>query len=285
MKIETHIINAFSYEGKGGNPAAIILDADGLERDQKQAIAAKIGLSETAFVSASQVADFKLDFFTPTKQIAHCGHATIAAFYYLKQWGRATKETSVKETIDGNREIRFIGEEVYMEQRAPKFSNMTVDDQNTMLLSLGLPADHRHTPVLVDTGNVFAILEVENEAVLAALTPDLDSIAGLSRKYGLIGFYVFCKSNLPGIAANARMFAPAYGIAEESATGMAAGPLACYLFEYGDAQSKIYISQGEFMNPPSPSLITVLLNIDGGKITGLFAGGSAVLTDRFEVEV
>jgi PhzF family phenazine biosynthesis protein len=285
MKIETHIINAFSYEGKGGNPAAVVLDSDRLDSRQKQAIAAKIGLSETVFVGTSQKADFKLDFFTPTMQIAHCGHATIAAFYYLRQLGRATAETSVKETIDGNREIRFIGEKVYMEQRAPKFSNMNATDQITMLRSLGLPIDYPNTPVLVDTGNVFAIQEVETEQVLAGLVPDMDSIAKLSRKYGLIGFYVFCRSSLPGIAANARMFAPAYGINEEAATGMAAGPLACYLFAYGHTQSEIRISQGIYMSPPSPSLITVLLNIDDSRITGLYVGGSAVLTNTSEVEI
>ena len=51
-----------------------------LSNEQKILIAQKVGLSETAFFSKSTVTDFKLDFFTPTRQIAHCGHATIAAF-------------------------------------------------------------------------------------------------------------------------------------------------------------------------------------------------------------
>jgi len=86
---------------------------------QKLKIAAKVGLSETAFVSSSKSADFKLDFFTPKRQIAHCGHATIATFSYLQQLGRIGKETTSKETIDGNRNIFIDGDMAFMEQLAP----------------------------------------------------------------------------------------------------------------------------------------------------------------------
>ena len=78
-----NVVNAFIDNGVGGNPAGVVLDADGLDRDTKQQIAAQAGLSETAFVSASDTAVFKLEFFTPTRQIAHCGHATVATFSYL----------------------------------------------------------------------------------------------------------------------------------------------------------------------------------------------------------
>src|SRR5687767_10829717 len=86
-KIEVQILNAFVDNNTGGNPAGVVLNADNLTNDQKLKIAANIGLSETAFVSKSDIASFKLDFFTPTRQIAHCGHATIATFSYLSQSG------------------------------------------------------------------------------------------------------------------------------------------------------------------------------------------------------
>jgi len=72
MQIEAHIIRAFAHNNKGGNPAGVALDADGLSKEDKQALAAKIGMSETAFVSRSSVADFKLEFFTASRQIPHC---------------------------------------------------------------------------------------------------------------------------------------------------------------------------------------------------------------------
>jgi PhzF family phenazine biosynthesis protein len=102
-KIDVQILNAFVDNNRGGNPAGVVLNADDLTNEQKLKIASKIGLSETAFVSRSASADFKLDFFTPTRQIAHCGHATIATFSYLSQTGLIKSTASSKETIDGRR--------------------------------------------------------------------------------------------------------------------------------------------------------------------------------------
>ena len=60
-KIQMQILNAFGDNEKGGNPAGVVLNADDLSNDQKLKIAAKVGLSETAFVSTLTLADFKLE--------------------------------------------------------------------------------------------------------------------------------------------------------------------------------------------------------------------------------
>lgn len=124
MKIDVQLINAFVEGDSGGNPAGVVLDADALSDAQKQQIAQRVGYSETAFVSASASADFKLDFFTPTRRIAHCGHATIATFSYLTQLGRVTGTQTSKETIDGNRAIELRGELAFMEQTAPVYESL-----------------------------------------------------------------------------------------------------------------------------------------------------------------
>ena len=78
-------------------------------------IAAKIGLSETAFVSKSKTEGFKLDFFTPNMRIAHCGHATVATFSYLAELGRVQEGETSKETVDGPRKIIIKEGAAYME--------------------------------------------------------------------------------------------------------------------------------------------------------------------------
>ncbi|MGR6873835.1 PhzF family phenazine biosynthesis isomerase [Pseudomonas sp. HK3] len=83
--ITAQIVSGFVANGAGGNPAGVVLDADKLNESEMLRIAANIGLSETAFVSSSETEGFKLDFFTPNRRIAHCGHATIAAFSYLTE--------------------------------------------------------------------------------------------------------------------------------------------------------------------------------------------------------
>jgi PhzF family phenazine biosynthesis protein len=289
MKIESHTVNAFVDGKAGGNPAGVILDADDLSRDQKLEIASKFGLSETAFVSSSEVADFKLEFFTPTKQIAHCGHATIATFVYLRELGRVTKSRTSKETIDGKRDIFFEGGMAFMEQMSPKYSKVK-NEEKEILSSLTLSSSdliNGFFPVIVNTGNAFLIVPLKNENAVALAKPDFEAITKLSEKYDLIGYYVFSgDAKVQGRDAGTRMFAPRYGIVEESATGMAAGPLACYLYDKMSFDKDVFlIEQGHFMKPPSPSVITVKLNLEDERITGLIAGGKAKVMKSMNISI
>lgn len=82
------------------------------------------------------------------------------------------------------------------------------------------------------------------------------------------------------------MFAPAYGIPEESATGMAAGPLACYLWDKNVIRKQqILIEQGSLMSIPSPSLITVDLLVRDGEIDSLRVGGKAHFREEVIIEI
>jgi len=288
MAHTVNIVNAFVDEGRGGNPAGVVLDADALTPADKLRIAGLVGLSETAFVSRSQVAGIKLEFFTPSRQIAHCGHATIATFAFLAQHGRVSGPETSKETIDGIRRIVLRGEAAYMEQLAPTYLDEADFPPgvsgNRILASLGLsPARAASRPCVVGTGNRFVLVQVHSEAQLAALAPSMGEIAAISEAFGAIGFYVFALTD-GEFAASARMFGPAYGIAEEAATGMAAGPLACWLYDRaGLRRQDFLIRQGAYMDPPSPSRIAVELKLGDGRIAGLFAGGTAKVASTVTV--
>lgn len=129
MQVQVRIVNAFVDGEQGGNPAGVVLQADALDRLQKQAIAAQVGLSETAFVSRSRCAAFKLEFFTPTRQIPHCGHATVATFSLLRQLGQLGEGWTSKETLDGDRAILLQGDMAFMEQREPRYLDLGDDPQ------------------------------------------------------------------------------------------------------------------------------------------------------------
>ena len=279
--VPVQIVNAFAVDGTGGNPAGVVLDADALDESAMQSIAAQTGLSETVFVSRSATEGARLDFFTPTRRIAHCGHATVAAFSLLCAEGRIGDGATSKQTVDGPRRILVREGAVFMEQRAPRYQ-AEVDwpevTQAEVLAALGLSADRldsRAPPQVVDTGNRFVLVAVAEESGLARIAPDQQAIARISEALDLIGFYVFAVTSGSGLAhATARMFAPRYGIPEESATGMAAGPLACLLHDViGDRRTHFVIEQGRFMTEPSISRILVDLEVKEGRITGLMAGG------------
>ncbi|MBO6808825.1 PhzF family phenazine biosynthesis protein [Thalassospira sp.] len=291
--VAVQIVNAFVKNGQGGNPAGVVLDADQYSDAQKLLIAQKVGLSETAFVSKSETCGIKLDFFTPTKRIAHCGHATIATFSYLAALERFGDGETSKETVDGPRKIILDHGMAYMEQLAPTYSPASkwVDQGVTLcdvLKSLAITSDDlddRARPVLVNTGNNFIVIAVKDQATLANITPDQDAINTISEKLDLIGYYIFTtETNDAGIDATTRMFAPRYGITEEAATGMAAGPLACVLHDLLDIKKDSFlIAQGEFMAEPSPSQIKVTLELKDDRITGLLAGGQGKVMKNLEI--
>lgn len=286
--VTVEIVNGFVTGDVGGNPAGVVLDADALSEADMLRIAGQVGLSETAFVSRSAVAGFKFDFFTPNRRIAHCGHATIAAFSYLAQLGRVADGETSKETVDGPRRIVVKDGAAYMEQLAPTYRTAEQWDGVTeadVLASLGLTVDDldpQGRPVLANTGNSFVLVGVRDAAVLRDLQPDRAAITAVSEALDLIGYYVFTRDPAATAGdATTRMFAPRYAIDEEAGTGMAAGPLACLLHDrYGVDRDRLVIEQGHFMQPPSPSTITVELARANGRITGLMAGGRGKVMRR-----
>ncbi|QJQ98840.1 PhzF family phenazine biosynthesis protein [Halomonas sp. PGE1] len=292
MQIDVQIVNAFIDGNAGGNPAGVVVDANALTAAQKLKVARQIGLSETAFVSASVRATIRLEFFTPTRQIAHCGHATIATFSLLRQLGIIGVGRHAKETVDGNRDILVEDGMAFMEQRAPAYApiEMASDLGGRIMASLGLANAESlgvGAPCVVNTGNAFLLVPLPDERAVAELSPRLPLVESISDELDLIGYYVFStETQVKGRHAGARMFAPRFGIAEEAATGMAAGPLACYLHDHlGVAEREMLIEQGRLMQPPSPSVIRVELELADGKISRLMAGGAARVMSTLRVEV
>ena len=288
MIVEVKIIHGFSIGETGGNPAGVVFNADDYSNEMKQAMARKAAFSETAFVSSSKIADYKLDFFTPTKQIAHCGHATIATFSYLKKNGKIASDVSSKETIDGIRKIIFRDGLAFMEQTAPVM-NVPVESMQEIISSLRIGVNDLKQgmePTIVNTGNSFLMVPIKNEAILGAIDYNRQIVHKVSEKYGLIGYYVYASTADGGFDATTRMFGPFYGIDEESATGMAAGPLAAYLYEVEKTKKQQFlIEQGRFMKIPSPSLIRVNLETKSDKIIGLFAGGDSYVSGKKIIEL
>ena len=285
MKITVPIVNAFVDGNKGGNSAGVLLNAQSYSHEEKLKIAAAVGLSETAFVSPSIEADFKLDFYTPTMQIAHCGHATIATFSYLNQQGLIAKSHTSKETVDGRREIIMDGEIAYMEQISPKYTTLNKKELSAVSESLGMVAIVE--PCIVNTGNSFLLAGFSSKDEVKSLNPDLELISQFSEEHDLIGYYIFSRDTFKeGRDASTRMFAPRYGIAEESATGMAAGPLGCFLYDKLEIKKERFIiEQGYLMKQPSPSVITVNLKTNDGVISSLMAGGKAMVSGHHEIEI
>lgn len=127
--VDAYVASAFSKGNKGGNRAGVVLGRVDLESSQKMEIAKRLGYSETAFVSDSDKADFKLQYFTPTEEVPLCGHATIAIFSTFKLLNMLDKADCTIETGAGifNIHIKEDGL-VLMEQNCPTYLKVLNSD-------------------------------------------------------------------------------------------------------------------------------------------------------------
>jgi PhzF family phenazine biosynthesis protein len=126
-----------------------------------------------------------------------------------------------------------------------------------------------------------------SQAALKDIQPKFEEIHRISEVLDCVGFYPFTlETVLPERVASTRMFAPRYGIPEESATGTAAGPLAGYLIEEMHIPNLSFdIEQGLAMPEPSPSLLHIEVDRDDSQIRKIMVGGRAVVSKELDVEV
>lgn len=280
MDIQVYILDAFSYQEKGGNPAGVVLNADHLSTAQMQQIAYQLGFSETAFILTSTVADYHIRYFTPNHEVDLCGHATIASFYLMvnQQYIRPGKYQI--ETLAGRLGVHIQEDHyVFLTQPLPQF-DIEVDRQEIVdslgisvaELSIDLPVQ------IVSTGLRDMMIPIRSLSTLQRIEPDLEQIKVVSQKYDVVGYHLFTLDTNSDAIAQCRNFAPLYDIPEESATGTSTGALMCYLHQHhsipATATAPFIFEQGYTMNLPSRLLATLQLN-NQGSIESVQVGGLA----------
>ncbi|HEY1835893.1 MAG TPA: PhzF family phenazine biosynthesis isomerase [Candidatus Saccharimonadales bacterium] len=175
-------VHAFTANGENGNPAGVVLDADGLTDFRMQDIAADAGFSETAFVSKSEVADRKLRFFTPSTEVDLCGHATIAAWSLMHEQGQISPGLYTQETRAGLLGITIADNGlVFMQQAEAEFYETISASTLAPLLGIGKADFHPTLPAqIVSTGLRDILVPLVDKSVLSRLRPNLEAIAVFS---------------------------------------------------------------------------------------------------------
>jgi trans-2,3-dihydro-3-hydroxyanthranilate isomerase len=270
------IVDVFTDRPLTGNQLAVFEDAAGIPESLLQPLAQEIGYSETVFAyPGTDDADARVRIFTPTSEIPFAGHPVLGTAVVLAtQLGadRVVLETGrglVPVRVDRTSAAATRGT---MEQPIPSVT--LYDNAEEFLRALGV--ERSVLPVTIyDNGlqHVYVMLERPDE--VAALKPDFSALSELARSSGmsLMGFNVFSGS---GLAWKTRMFAPADDIAEDPATGSAAGPLALHLARHGRIpwDTEIRISQGVEIGRPSELFARVSGNAD--RVTRIEVSGYAV---------
>ena len=269
--VEVYVISAFSRDGRGGNKAGVVLDSRDLMPAKMMAIAKDLGYSETAFLTESDVADFKVRYFTPTEEVPLCGHATIATFSILNSLGRLSKDAYTIETKAGSLNIRIEKDGmIFMEQNRPTYFETLKPDifarcLEDRFIDTALPIQ------IVSTGLKDIMLPVDTKEHLERLNPNFKNMVNLCCDQDVVGIHAFALTGGAETTAICRNFAPRYGINEESATGTSSCALACYLFQHYKQQSQYVFEQG--FNLGSVSRLVVNITHQGSSIDTVHVGG------------
>lgn len=263
-----YIVDAFTEEIFGGNPAGVVLlgESDFPEEELMQKTAAELRYSETAFVHRISERHFHARYFTPTSEVDLCGHATIALFHALAQEGEAKGDCRL-QTLAGELGITLDDGTIFMEMGEPKvYGKVTEQSALEELYSVMGIKEHKPKdsekllPELVSVGLPDIILPVPDEKALEKITPDFPALSKLSEKYEVVGVHSFSINSEDG-KIHVRNFAPLFGIDEEAATGTANGALTYYLYRNGliNIGDRTVFVQGEAMDRRSEvlSLLTI----------------------------
>jgi len=260
-----------------GNQLAVFTDARELDGATMQALAREINYSESTFVlPAEDGGHAKIRIFTPVHEMRFAGHPTLGTAFVLA--GPLQLVEIRLETLAGIVPVRLERDEnriVFGRMEQPLPTVRPYDAEAEVLSAVGVKRSE--LPVeLYDNGvpHVYVCLGSEDE--VARLRPDLNRISGLS---DVAGVNCFAGS---GSRWKTRMFAPSSGVAEDPATGSAAGPLALHLARHGRINfgDEIEISQGAEVGRPSKLYARAEGTTE--QVERVEVGGSAVTVARGE---
>ncbi len=274
-----NVVDVFTDTPLTGNQLAVFTDARGIPEDMLQPLAREMNYSETVFVYPSETADARVRIFTPGVELPFAGHPTLGSAFVLA--GPLQVDEIRLETGSGIVPVRLEREGARivfgrMEQPIP-----TVEPfEDTARLFAALGVSGSELPVeLYDNGmrNLYVTLGAEEE--VAELKPNLSVLADLGE---VLGINTIAGS---GSSWKTRMFVPGGGIAEDPATGSAAGPLALHLARHGRIGfgDEIEITQGVEINRPSKLYARV--DGDAERVERVEVGGAAVVVARGEFQL
>jgi trans-2,3-dihydro-3-hydroxyanthranilate isomerase len=270
------VVDVFTDRALQGNQLAVFTDARDVDDATMQALALELGFSETTFVlPPEQGGTVRVRIFTPRTELAFAGHPCLGTAWVLAaplQRGVVELETKAG-LVPVELERDESGSVVFgrMDQPLPRVE--PYPDEEALLGALGV--EGARMPVeRYDNGVRHTFVALGSEKEVAALRPDLAVLAELE-------VMVSCFAG-SGARWKTRMFAPYAGVAEDPATGSAAGPLAVHVCRHDGVPwgEWIEISQGAEIG--RPSTLFALADSRNGEVVRVAVGGRAVVVARGE---
>lgn len=255
------LVDVFGEAPLTGNPLAVVdlTDTTGPVDDAwLAAVAREFHQAETTFVLPGPVGvDRVLRSFTRGGvEVYGAGHNALGAWWWLLDSGRVTAAPgdTLVQRIGGRDLAVGVREGGWLALRQEPARFGATGDAKAVAGPLGLSRDDlldAPAPQVVDTGAGHLMVLARTRAAVSAAAPDTAGLVTLTAALGAEGVYLAWPD--PAGPVHARFFNPGMGLAEDAATGTAAGPLAAYLRRAGllDPAAELVVRQGEDMGRPS----------------------------------
>lgn len=284
MEVGFRLVDAFTEIPFQGNRLCVVPETpDGFSTEQMKMLALETNFSETTFVIESHADGYRMRIFTPDAELPFAGHPTIGTAYTLASEGRTSPET-VQTTALGDIpvEVDLRRGFAWMTQHPPVFGP-EFPDRLVVAEAAGLGPDDLHPDLpmqVISTGLGPLIVPIRDVATLRRAERHESACRRATAASGGECLYLFAIRGDGDVMA--RMFDASLGVAEDPATGSAAGPLAVHLARHGRIAfgDEIEISQGTEIGRPSTLFARAEGSVD--EVTKVEVGGSAVTVARGE---
>lgn len=289
-------VDTFTSTRFTGNPAMVVLDADGLSEATLLSIAGEFSHAEVAFVFAANAVDHdvRLRFFNARKEAPFVGHATVAAHAVLLTLGRRTvgicrqhSGTGIIE-VGAQMEQRTSGPETVIEfrQTVPEL-DAPLPFKTTLRVAeaLKLPATQLHEVMparIARKGSSRLLVPIADHRYLELVSPNFDTLTSLGSELATEGFFLFAVNrDSDEVWTDSRMFCPALGIPEDPVSGNAHAMLAAYLWDLGQFGKKSTTFMGrQGYQMKRPGQVRVRLEIDKGSLIAVHIAGTAIIVSE-----
>jgi PhzF family phenazine biosynthesis protein len=234
-------VDVFTARPFYGNPVAVVLNASGLGAEDMQRIASWTNLSETTFVLPATVAgaDYRLRIFTPKQELPFAGHPTIGSAHAILESERVQPVAGrlVQECGAGLLDLRVAGSgaerRIFVKAPQPTVQSVDAFLHAAVNAALGAPAVADASPLLVNVGPVWMVVDVGHADTVNNLRPDFAAISRISEQLHIAGITVFGRTFTAEPALCVRSFAPACGVPEDPVCGSGNASVAAFLAHAG----------------------------------------------------
>jgi len=203
-------VDAFTDEPFKGNPAGVMLINKEMTSVLMQNIALEMNLSETAFIIPNETG-YRIRYFTPTREVPLCGHATLASSHIIYELGLKSKNETIEFKADGAN-LSIAKENDWIIMSFPKYPINKIEILKDFKKSLGFEPIEMYSSIYD-----WIIAVAENESDISNSEPDFE----MMKKNGLGHLMITAKSNSRQSDFVVRCFAPTSGINEDPVTGSA----------------------------------------------------------------